>query len=532
VLTEAAGSSSASAGLSKPLANSIDGSSRKRRVMQEAPAPPPRKRVAGAAASVSGRTRVDGGGVQQAKDADLGAVAALRDASDKGDRTFLVSPPDEPHPAHVFFRDLASLGENQPLHSAVVDLIAKFYISQTQEDSLDGMLLFETQFFDLVLDGKWDEALAWHPADKVWGSKRLVFLTRVGDHWTLHVVTSPAALLATMRSSRLSSTRIHPFFLSVFDSMESVRDVALYPKLLDYMAEMLSLPQEHSSVDTRRLVVERTIIRTPSCPEQTNVYDTAMFALATLDVLLATTGKKRKTFLWSHASSLFSPDLFFKRKEMLSFIRKKKKALDACAKSGAGRSSPQSVPKSSASTPSDGSSAPSETVGTGADVSRQPVGHQRARRPGGAAADARLVGGGDEDESGHGMQQPTMRMQTRKITDASSSRNKGGTGRTDDGKMSDGCGTQPRPPTTERAASSAARDRSKASSGSSPPKADQSRALSLIAASKDSPPEEAPVKNFNSSAKANTFVSPRRAPPTEQPTPRDALATAPLAADP
>ena len=140
-------------------ANPIDGSSRKRRVMQEAPAPPARKRVAGAGASVSGLTRVDGGGVQQARDADPGEVAALRDASDRGDRTFLAFPPDKLHPARVFFRDLASLGENQPLHSAVVDLIAKLYISETQEEFLDGMLLFETRFFDLVLGGKWDEAV-------------------------------------------------------------------------------------------------------------------------------------------------------------------------------------------------------------------------------------------------------------------------------------------------------------------------------------------------------------------------------------
>ena len=102
VPTEPAGSSSNSAGLSRALANPIDGSSGTRRVMQEAPAPPPRKRVAGAAASVSGRRRVDSGGVQQARDADFGEVAALRDARDKGNRTFLVLPSEKPHRARVF----------------------------------------------------------------------------------------------------------------------------------------------------------------------------------------------------------------------------------------------------------------------------------------------------------------------------------------------------------------------------------------------------------------------------------------------
>jgi len=58
--------------------------------------------------------------------------------------------------------------------------------------------------------------------------------------------------------------------------MASVRDVAPYPKLLDHMEKMLSLLQAHSAVETCRLVVERTIIRTPSRPEQTNVYDTAI----------------------------------------------------------------------------------------------------------------------------------------------------------------------------------------------------------------------------------------------------------------
>ena len=217
---------------------------------------------------------------------------------------------------------------------------------------------------------------------------------------------------------------------------------------------------------------------------------------------------------------------------MLSFIRKKKKAFDASARSGAGRSSPRSVPKSSASNPSDGSSTPAETLGTGADVSRQPVGHQSARLLGSAAADARLVGGVDGEKSDHGVQQPTMRIQTRIFVDARGRCNTGGTGRTDDSKMSDCSRAQPRPPTTERAARSAARDQSKASSRSSPPNADQSRALSQKAASTDSPSAEAPAENFNSRAKANTVVSPRRAPPTGQPTPRDALATAPLAADP
>jgi len=47
------------------------------------------------------------------------------------------------------------------------------------------MLSFKARFFHLLLDGKWDEALAWHPADTVWGSKHLVILKRVGDHWTL-----------------------------------------------------------------------------------------------------------------------------------------------------------------------------------------------------------------------------------------------------------------------------------------------------------------------------------------------------------
>ena len=123
-----------------------------------------------------------------------------------------------------------------------------------------------------------------------------MFLTRVGGHWTLHVVTSPAAVLAATFSSCISSTPIHPSIVSVLDSMEGVRDMDPYPTQLDYMEKMLWLPQEPSAVDTCRLVVERTIIWTLSCPEQTNTCETSIFALATLDVLLATTGKKRKSF--------------------------------------------------------------------------------------------------------------------------------------------------------------------------------------------------------------------------------------------
>ena len=519
------------AGLPGPRANPVDASSRKRRATEETPALPPRKRAAGAAASVSGGMRGDSGGVQQASDAEPSELAALRDARDQGDRTFLVFPPDDPHPARVSFRDLASLRDNKPLQSSVVDLIAKLYICETQEDFLDGMLLFETRFFDLVLDGKWDEALEWHPADKVWGSKHLVFLTRVGDHWTLHVVTSPAALLAATRSSRLSSTPIHQCFLSVFDSMASIRDVAPHPKLLDYMAKLLSLPQEHSEVDTRRLVIERTILRTPSYLEQSNMYDTSIFALATFDVFLATAGKKRKAFLWSDASNIVSPKMLFKRNEMLAFIRMKKKALDACVTDGAGHSSSPRVTESSAQGPNDGSSAQGENDGTGANVEAEPVGHQRGQPPDDETADARLVGGGDEDKGDHGEQQPTQRMPTRNIGDADGSRTKDGTGRTDDAQMSDKCGTRPHPPTTNRAARSAARDKSKSASGSSLPNANQSTAVPPKAATDDSPPEDAPAKNGDSASDANTDDSPQAALPTEQPKQSDALATAPIAAD-
>jgi len=136
-------------------------------VRQKAPALSPRKHVAGAAASVFWRIRVFGCSVQQAGKADLGEVAAVRDARDKGDGTFPVFPLDEPHPARVFLRDLASQGDKQPLRRAVVDLIATLYNFETPNDFLDDMVLFKARFHDMVLDGKWEEALAWHSADKV-----------------------------------------------------------------------------------------------------------------------------------------------------------------------------------------------------------------------------------------------------------------------------------------------------------------------------------------------------------------------------